>query len=228
MVETPFQCQTSDEDDTVNRRVCPDGGAAEETTYLRYGDSAGDVGEPDKVFGRIGDSTYVLVPKTVLGWSVVEENEVEPGVVDLGPIEGEPLAMVRDEIDYIDFDKLAEAICEGTELSVEESKVVLLYEGFEMEPPEIAANLDMSEEAVQSTLQSIYDEYNLDQLVETVCEHTDLSPEDARVFVLGIGFDLPPSEVAAELDISTEAARDRIEHIRAEYGDIDVTQLLFG
>jgi DNA-directed RNA polymerase specialized sigma24 family protein len=227
MFENTSPFQTSHEDGTV-RRPLPDGGTAEETLYLRYGDSADAVGEPDKVFARIGDDTYALVPETALGWSIVEQNEVEPGVVNLGPLEGEPLGMLRKELDYVELDELAEAINEGTDFSTEESTVLLLYEGFEMEPSEIAATTDLSEEAVQSRLQDIYDEYSIDRLVDTVCEHTDLSRDDARAFVLADGFGLSSEEVAAELDISTDTAEERLDRIRTEYDDIDVADLLFG
>jgi DNA-directed RNA polymerase specialized sigma24 family protein len=226
MFENTSPLQTSRETSS-HRRALPDGGT-EETVYLRYGDSAESVGEPDKVFGRVGDSTYVLVPKTVLGWSIVEENEVEQGVIDLEPLEGEPLGMLRKEIDYIDLEELSESIVDGTELSAEEGSVLLLYEGFEMDPPEIASNLDLTEETVKSHIRAVYDEYSLDNLVETVREHTNLSPEDARIFVLADGFALPPEEVAAELDVSKNKVERSLEDIRAEYSNLDLSDLLFG
>ena len=204
--------------DRHDRPLRPDGGPV-----LRYGTPADAIGEPEQVFARF-DGDFVLLDREVLGWTVVTDNEVEDGVVHLDGVSENSVGMVRSRADPVDIDALAARLADGAALDELGARVLLLFEGFELDPPEIAATLDTDEETVVERIEGVYDRYDEESVVERVREHhPDAPAETVRAFVLANGFRWDPAAIAEDLGTDEEAVARHLETAREEYPELAET-----
>lgn len=196
-------------DDFASGTVCSDGGTDE--VYFRYGASAETIGMPEKVFARVGDR-YGLVDDIVLEWSIIADYEVEPGVVDLVAM---PAAkMVDKKFEPVDIDALAAELADTVGIDTEQALALILFEGYELSNVEIADELDATEAHVEKLLRTVYDHYDEDRLVGDIVDAvSDVSEQQARIYVLGEGYGLDPAEIAAELGLSAETVRDELDAV---------------
>lgn len=183
---------------------------------LTYGQPAEAIGEPDKRFGRLNEG-YVLVPEELTNWTMIGENEVSPGVVDINGISPKGRGLIFKKLEKTDLDELASRLRHGTDLTDQEARVLVLFSGYEYDREEIATELDVPEETVAECLQSVGERYDVDQVVADLQEHTELNERESEVFALAKGLDLPPEEIAAELDISEADVTECLRTIREEY-----------
>lgn len=198
--------------DRHDRPLRPDGGPV-----LRYGTPADAIGEPEKVFARFDDD-FVLLDREALGWTAVTDNEVEEGVVHLDGVSGNSLGMVRSHADPVDIDALATRLADDAALDELGARVLLLFEGFELDPPEIATTLDTDEESVVERIEGVYDRYDEAAVVDRVREHhPDAPAETVRAFVLANGFRWDPASIAEDLDTDEETVATHLDTAREEY-----------
>jgi hypothetical protein len=199
-----------------NRRAVTDGGRL----VLRYGTPAESVGEPGKVFAQF-DGEFVLLRQQVLQWGMIEDNEVEPGLVHLDDVPGARLGRLRSEAESVDIDELAATLASNSGLDHLGAQVLLLFEGFEFDPPEIATELSVGEEAVIERIESIYDQYDADEIVATVQEqHPDIDDDLVRAFVLVEGFGWEHDEVAEDLGVDEAAVEEYLDTAREEHAEL--------
>lgn len=200
------------------RRAVTDGGRL----VLRYGTPAESVGEPAKLFARF-DGDLVLLGQQALGWEMIQENEVEPGVVHLDDVPGSRLGRLRSATEPVELDQFAAALAGNSGLDELGARVLLLFEGFELDPPEIATELSLDEEAVITRIESIYDRYDEDEIVSMVQEqHPDTDEALVRAFVLAEAFDWGTNEIAEDLAVEPGAVEAYLD-TAAEHPDLAET-----
>ncbi|ERH10544.1 MAG: hypothetical protein J07HX64_02319 [halophilic archaeon J07HX64] len=99
--------------------------------------------------------------------------------------------------------------------------VLLLFEGFELDPPEIATELSMSEETVVTRIESIYDRYDEDEIVDVVQEqHPDVADAVVRAFVLAEGFGRDSEGIAADLGVDEGTAAEKLDTARNDHPEL--------
>lgn len=190
--------------------------------YVRYGSTADAIGRPGQLFARLDDE-FILLPKRVLGWDVLEKTDGS-GEFHFADVPEDKLPMFDSKIEYVDIDGLAQSLVEGSDLDVLGAKVLLLFEGYELDPPEVAAELDVEESVVVERIEAIYDQYDEDEIVAAVQEHhPDVSAGTVRVFVLAEGFGWPADEIAEDLGVDEQTVRDRLVTARTEHGELEET-----
>jgi DNA-directed RNA polymerase specialized sigma24 family protein len=200
----------------AERRAVTDGGRP----VLRYGTPADSVGEPGKVFAQF-DGDFVLLRQQVLEWGMVQDNEVEPGVVHLDDVPGARLGRLRSATESIELDELAATLAGNSGLDELGAKVLLLFEGFELDPDEIATALSIEEETVVAQIESIYDRYDEDEIVALVQEeHPDADETLVRAFVLAEGFGRQTDEIAEDLGVEPGTVEDYLDTAAEEHADL--------
>jgi DNA-directed RNA polymerase specialized sigma24 family protein len=201
------------------KRVVTDGGRL----TLRYGTPAESVGEPGKVFAQF-DGDFVLLRQQALDWGIVRDNEVEPGVVNLDDVPGSRLGRLRSAAEPVDIEELAATLAGNSGLDQFGAQVLVLFEGFELDPPEIAAELSVDEDTVVARIESIYEQYDEDEIVAAVREHhPDLDADLVRAFVLAEGFAWGHDEIAADLGVEEATAEEYVDTAREEHTDLAET-----
>jgi len=200
----------------VTRRAVTDGGRL----VLRYGTPAESIGEPGKLFARF-DGDFVLLRQQVLDWGIVRDNEVDPGVVHLDDVPGSRLGRLRSAAEPVELDGLAATLAGNSGLDERSATVLLLFEGFELDPPEIAAELSVGEETVVERIESIYDRYDEDEIVAMVQEqHPDTDDALVRAFVLAEGFGWQTDEIADDLGVEQGTVEDYLDTAAEEHADL--------
>lgn len=202
----------SNKDSTVK----DDSTDADGNSVLRYGEAATAVGEPDKVFGMIRDQ-FLLIPENVLGWSIIEENEQSPGIVDLAALSGPARGMLSDKLVRVELAELVAQLQEYTSLGDEKAAVLLLSSGFELSTDEIADRLDISPDAVREYELELSEQYDIDRVVTELSQHLELTEQQARIAVLSQGVGYSDAQIADELGITEETVRDTLSLIAEEY-----------
>jgi DNA-directed RNA polymerase specialized sigma24 family protein len=203
--------QTPDDQQAVT-----DGGGL----VLRYGTPAESIGKPGKVFAQF-DGDFVLLRRQVLNWGPVRDNEVEPGLVHLDGVPGSQLGRIRSASEPVELDELATTLAENSGLNERGATVLLLFEGFELDPPEIATELSVSEETVVTRIESIYDRYDEDEIVALVQEeHPDADETLVRAFVLAEGFGRQTDEIAEDLGVEPGTVEDYLDTAAEEHADL--------
>lgn len=198
-------------------RVRTDGG---ESSKIRLGSTAEVISEPEKCFVSYKGEFYLL-PENVLSWSAVEKCLEGRDAIDVSEMSPGVMGMIDTKLTSFDLDRRAEELQAVTDLSAEQARILLLYEGFEWDESEIAAHLDSTREAVENHLEDIYDHYDAFQLAEEVAANTELGEFEATVLVLTDGVGLSSDEIATELDSSVQEIEETLEHIRESY-DVDI------
>jgi DNA-directed RNA polymerase specialized sigma24 family protein len=189
---------------------------------VQYGSTAEPIGEPEKLFARI-EGEFALFPVEVLGWNVFEDTAGD-GELHLEDVRDRKVPMIESKVEYVDLDDIAEPLAQGSRLDAQGAKILLLFEGFELDPPGIADELDVDEEVVVEHIDDIYDRYDEDTIVETVQDrHPDVPAGTVRVFVLAEGFNWPDEEIAEDLGVDTETVADRLETAREQYPELTET-----
>jgi DNA-directed RNA polymerase specialized sigma24 family protein len=203
--------QTPDDQQAVT-----DGGGL----VLRYGTPAESIGKPGKVFAQF-DGNFVLLRRQVLNWGPVRDNEVEPGLVNLNDVPGSQLGRIRSASEPVELDELAATLAENSGLDERGATVLLLFEGFELDPPEIATELSVSEETVVTRIESIYDRYDEDEIVDAVQEqHPEVAEEVVRAFVLAEGFGRDSEGIANDLGVDEDTAVKRLDTAHGEHPEL--------
>ena len=189
---------------------------------VQYGSTAEPVGEPEKLFARI-EGEFALFPVEVLGWNVFEDTAGD-GELHLEDVRDRKVPMIESKVEYVDLDEIAASLAQGSRLDEQGAKILLLFEGYELDPPEIAAELDVDEDDIVEHIDGIYDRYNEDSIVETVREHHPEVPAGTvRAFVLAEGFDRPDEEIAETLGVDTATVADRVETAHERYPELTET-----
>jgi DNA-directed RNA polymerase specialized sigma24 family protein len=202
-----------------DRRAVTDGGRL----VLRYGTPAESVGEPGRVFAQF-DGEFVLLRRQVLDWGMITDNEVEPGVVTLDDVPGSQLGRLRSATESVEIDDLAQRLAENSGLDEFGAQVLLLFEGFELDPPEIASELSTAEEAVVEEIENIYNQYDEDEIAAMVQEHhPDIEDDLVRAFVLSRGFAWETDEIAADLGVDEVTVEDYLDTAQAEHEELEET-----
>lgn len=200
----------------AERRAVTDGGRL----VLRYGTPAESVGEPGKLFARF-DGDLVLLRQQALDWEMIRENEVEPGVVHLDDVPGSSLRRLRSATEPVELDQFATALADNSGLDELGARVLLLFEGFELDPPEIATELSLDEETVVAQIESIYDRYDEDEIVSMVQEqHPDTDEALVRAFVLAEAFDWGTDEIAEDLAVEPGTVEEYLDTAATEHPDL--------
>lgn len=190
---------------------------------LRYGTTAEAIGRPDDVFGKLGDR-YVLIPQHVLDWSIIADNEIEPGVAALDDLSHDSGDVIAEWIEWTELDELIHILTELTDLSEEEAGVLLLSEGLEFERDEIAAELGLTQSSVGDHLRSIRDRYDGAHLVGQLVEQAGLSEQQARILVNTQVLGLTVEEVSEKLDMPLQDVEFTLETIETEHDNIDLAE----
>jgi len=199
-----------------DRRAVTDGGGL----VLRYGTPAESIGEPGKVFARF-DGDFVLLRRQVLDWGPVRDNEVEPGLVHLDELPGSQLGRIRSASEPVELDELATTLAGNSGLDERGATVLLLFEGFELDPPEIATELSVNEETVVARIESIYDRYDEDEIVDAVQEqHPEVADEVVYAFVLAEGFGREAGGIADDLDVDEDTVAERLNIARDDHPEL--------
>jgi len=202
-----------------DRRAVTDGGRL----VLRYGTPAESVGEPGKVFAQF-DGEFVLLGQQVLDWGMIADNEVEPGVVNLDDVPGARLGRLRSATEPVEVDELAGRLAGNSGLDEFGAQVLLLFEGFELDPPEIASELSTAEEAVVEEIENIYNQYDENEIAATVQEHhPDIDDDIVRAFVLSRGFAWETDEIAADLGVDEATVEDHLDTAHEEHEQLEET-----
>ena len=206
-------------DTDAGNRAVTDGGRL----TLRHGTPADSVGEPDKLFARF-DGEFVLLRRQALDWGLVQDNEVEPGVVNLDDVPGSRLGRLRSATEPVEVNELSARLAGNSGLDELSATVLLLFEGFELDPPEIATELGVTEEAVVEQIERIYEQYDEDEIVTAVQEnHPDIDDDIVRAFVLARGFAWETDEIATDLDVDTATVEEHLDTASEEHEELAET-----
>lgn len=184
---------------TAQSPVLSDGGS----TRLHVGASAEAIGENERHFARLGDRP-VLVDPVILNWTAVKEN-MDGNEIQLDGLSGNALDMLLTRVEELDFEACVQALTTQVGIDDQTARVLLLFEGFELDVGEIADELDISREAVNDELHALYEQYDEQRIIEEMqTRHPNRSETAIAAFVLAEGFRWDTDEVAAELGIAAD------------------------
>lgn len=192
-------------------------------SVLRYGAPAEAIGRPSQVFGRF-NGEFVLIPQELLERDYLQRNESEPGVIQIGKVPESTLDQLESRLTTVEISRLASSLAANSSLDEQGARVLLLFEGFEFEPDEIAAELGIEQETVIQHVQEIYDRYDEDDIVAQVqAEHPEVPDPVVRTFVLATGFGWDNEEIAADLGVDENTTIEHLVTARQDHEELGAT-----
>lgn len=190
---------------------------------LRVGATAESIGNPQALFGRLGEE-FVVLPVMVAQTDELQRCEREPGVYELAALSEEEFEVIEATLETVDPASLSDRLVEETVLDETAAQVMLLFEGFELDVDEIADQLDTTEDAIADRIRAIYDRFDEEAIVEEVrSAHPDLPADAVAVFVLAEGFSWDREAIASELELTDDEVERALETATERYDTLAET-----